>query len=69
MSQQNAEYTNVQRAARELFEGTEPGKVINIGGSKITLSKVRHLEAGAEMPAPYPEVDLPPADDYVSWLK
>ncbi|MBT9486446.1 MAG: hypothetical protein IV093_02945 [Rubrivivax sp.] len=62
-------YTLVRKAARELMQGDERGRSFQVGGTHITMSKVRVLESAEPVPEPYPQVDLPPADDYSTWLK
>lgn len=62
-------YTLVRNAARELMQGDERARSFQVGGTHITMSKVRVLESGEPVPEPYPQVDLPPADDYSTWLK
>lgn len=69
MSQSDTGYTRVREAARELMQGTEHSSSFQIGDTHIMLSKVRLLESAEPIPDPYPKVDLPPADDYSTWLK
>lgn len=62
-------YTLVRNAARELMNGDERSRSFQVGETHITMSKVRVLESAEPVPEPYPQVDLPPADDYSTWLK
>jgi hypothetical protein len=68
MADMNESYTVVRDAARDLLKGAQASRTIEVGATKILVSKVRVLEANEPMPAPYPKTDLPQADDYSSWL-
>jgi hypothetical protein len=69
MVQPSKGYTQVREAAKGLLQGREPTRSFKVGETNILLSKVRVLEAAEPLPEPYPKVDLPPADDYGTWLK
>lgn len=62
-------YAQVREAAREVLQGGERCRSLQIGETHITLSKARLLEPPEPPPEPYPSVDLPPANDYSTWLK
>ena len=69
MADLNVSYVQVRDATRDLLKSAQPSRTIEVGGTKILVSKVRVLETNEPMPDPYPKTDLPPADDYGSWLK
>lgn len=69
MAHTDTGYTIVRDAARELMQGNERSRSFQIGETRIMLSKVRVLESAEPLPEPYPKEDLPPADDYSTWLK
>lgn len=69
MAHADTGYTLVRDAARELMQGDERSRSFQIGDTRIMMSKVRVLESAEPVPEPYPQVDLPPADDYSTWLK
>ena len=69
MARTETGYNRVRDAARELMQGSERSRSFQIGETQILLSKVRLLESAEPEPDPYPKVDLPPADDYSTWLK
>lgn len=69
MAHADTGYTTVREAARELMSGNERSRNIHVGETRIVLSKVRVLVTDEPEPEPYPQMDLPPADDYSTWLK
>ena len=69
MPHADTRYTIVRDATREFMQGNESSRSFQIGETRIMLSKVRVLESAEPVPEPYPQVDLPPADDYSTWLK
>jgi len=66
---QSKGYLQVREAAREILQSTEPSRSFHVGETHIVLSKVRVLESLEPIPALYAKLDLPPADDYGTWLK
>ena len=69
MVDMNVSYDQVRDATRDLLQGAHPSRTIEVGATRILVSKVRVLRTNEPMPDPYPKTDLPSADDYCSWLK
>jgi|GEM_PF-6398915 len=69
MSQSNTGYLEARTAARDLLQGDQASGSFTVGKTTVILSKVRVIQSEPEELEPYPQVDLPPADDYGTWLK
>jgi hypothetical protein len=69
MSESNTGYLAARSAARELLQGEQSSGSFTVGKTTVILSKVRVITSEPEELEPYPKVDLPPADDYGTWLK
>ncbi len=69
MSESNAGYSQARQAARDLLQGERSSGSFTVGKTTVILSKGRSLASEPEELEPYPQVDLPPADDYGTWLK
>ena len=68
MSDHVTERAQFRQATNELQSGAR-SREVTVRGAKIIISKLQHTEASGELPEDYPKVDLPPADNYDSWLK
>ncbi|MBU6440349.1 MAG: hypothetical protein KGJ03_00850 [Betaproteobacteria bacterium] len=68
MSNQVSEREQLRQAARDVRAGSV-SREVSIRGSKVVISRLQRVDDVTEMPEPYPKVDLPPADNYDSWLK
>lgn len=68
MSNEVKERAQFRQATSELQSGAR-SREVTVRGAKIIISKLGRTEASEELPEEYPKVDLPPADNYDSWLK
>jgi hypothetical protein len=68
MSKQLTERDQLRQATSELQSGAH-SREVTVRGAKIIISRLQRTEVTEGLPEEYPKIDLPPADNYDSWLK
>lgn len=68
MSDQVTERDQLRQATKELQSGAS-SREVTVRGAKIIISRLQRTDVSEGLPEDYPKIDLPPADNYDSWLK